>query len=350
MLVRRLGPAADSDRLLPGGFRRSLTAAVGALPPAGAPANGLPTSRFGNMGRVLTNDGCTQRDERDNSTACGPEPGSGRGASRYGTAPALPAPAAKKGFRPGGTGPAGARRPDGGDLPHVAGPGLRRRGHLPAHLGLPDDPAVHPEGGEAASRSACPALAAPVQAAAAGRRRGAARACCRAPGPSCRRSRWPDMLDQAWASLLYRQNWLLADTAVDYYAQDHSGASPLQHFWSLSIQGQVFILWPLIFAAAALLLRGCSRLARIPDAGTPAELPGAAGGRRSAPSSPCLAGLLGPADRHQPGVHVLRHQGPALGIRPRLAAGPGPALPEAAAGCCAWCWAGPASRRCSAAG
>ncbi|MBT2514325.1 acyltransferase family protein [Arthrobacter sp. ISL-30] len=65
--------------------------------------------------------------------------------------------------------------------------------------------------------------------------------------------RWPDILDEAWASLLYRQNWLLADNAVDYYAQDHSGASPLQHFWSLSIQGQVFILWPLIFAATAIL-------------------------------------------------------------------------------------------------
>ena len=67
-------------------------------------------------------------------------------------------------------------------------------------------------------------------------------------------SRWPQILDQAWASLLYGQNWLLADTAVDYYAQDHAGASPLQHFWSLSIQGQVFILWPLVFAAAAGLL------------------------------------------------------------------------------------------------
>ncbi|MDN4642667.1 acyltransferase family protein [Arthrobacter sp. PsM3] len=68
-------------------------------------------------------------------------------------------------------------------------------------------------------------------------------------------NRWPDVLEQAWASLWYRQNWLLADTAVDYYAQDHSGASPLQHFWSLSIQGQVFLLWPLVFAAAALLWR-----------------------------------------------------------------------------------------------
>ncbi|QDW30484.1 acyltransferase [Arthrobacter sp. KBS0702] len=75
-------------------------------------------------------------------------------------------------------------------------------------------------------------------------------------------SRWPDILDQAWASLLYRQNWLLADTAVDYYAQDHSGASPLQHFWSLSIQGQVFLLWPLVFAGAAVLHRVLERALR----------------------------------------------------------------------------------------
>jgi peptidoglycan/LPS O-acetylase OafA/YrhL len=75
--------------------------------------------------------------------------------------------------------------------------------------------------------------------------------------------RWPDVLDQAWSSLMYFQNWVLADNAVNYYAIDHSGASPLQHFWSLSIQGQVFILWPLIFAATALLLRGL-RLARVP--------------------------------------------------------------------------------------
>lgn len=72
-------------------------------------------------------------------------------------------------------------------------------------------------------------------------------------------SRWPDVLDQVWASLLYRQNWFLAESAVDYYAQDHSGASPLQHFWSLSIQGQVFVLWPLVFAGAALLLRVLQR-------------------------------------------------------------------------------------------
>ncbi|MEO8282339.1 MAG: acyltransferase family protein, partial [Pseudarthrobacter sp.] len=72
-------------------------------------------------------------------------------------------------------------------------------------------------------------------------------------------NRWPLVLEQAWASLLYRQNWLLADNAVDYYAQDHASASPLRHFWSLSIQGQVFILWPLVFAGCAIAWRLLSR-------------------------------------------------------------------------------------------
>ncbi|WP_426303485.1 SGNH hydrolase domain-containing protein [Arthrobacter sp. R-11] len=65
-------------------------------------------------------------------------------------------------------------------------------------------------------------------------------------------TRWGGLLDEAWATLFYRQNWQLADAAVDYYAQNHSGASPLQHFWSLSIQGQVFVLWPIIFAAVGI--------------------------------------------------------------------------------------------------
>lgn len=64
---------------------------------------------------------------------------------------------------------------------------------------------------------------------------------------------WPNVLSETWASLFYYQNWHLAAEAVDYYASDHSQASPLQHFWSLSIQGQIFILWPLIFAVAGLI-------------------------------------------------------------------------------------------------
>ncbi|MHA7285302.1 acyltransferase family protein [Arthrobacter sp. MDT3-44] len=69
-------------------------------------------------------------------------------------------------------------------------------------------------------------------------------------------SRWRSVFDQTWASLTYRQNWQLAGDAVDYYALNHSAASPLQHFWSLSIQGQVFLLWPLLFAVCAVVVAG----------------------------------------------------------------------------------------------
>jgi len=69
------------------------------------------------------------------------------------------------------------------------------------------------------------------------------------------RTRWLGIISEGWASLFYVENRLLQSQATDYYATDHSIASPFQHFWSLSIQGQVFILWPLIFAGAALIAR-----------------------------------------------------------------------------------------------
>lgn len=68
-------------------------------------------------------------------------------------------------------------------------------------------------------------------------------------------SSWPTVWDQAWASLLYVQNWFLAASAVDYYAPEDALTSPLQHFWSLSVQGQVFVLWPLLIAGTALIAR-----------------------------------------------------------------------------------------------
>ncbi len=60
---------------------------------------------------------------------------------------------------------------------------------------------------------------------------------------------------QTWASLLYVQNWELMRSSVDYYARDDALISPLQHFWSLSVQGQVFILWPLLLASTAFFVR-----------------------------------------------------------------------------------------------
>lgn len=68
-------------------------------------------------------------------------------------------------------------------------------------------------------------------------------------------TQWPSMWREGWASLLYVENWELAFSGVDYYARESALPSPFQHFWSLSVQGQVFVLWPLIFALGALLAR-----------------------------------------------------------------------------------------------
>lgn len=63
-------------------------------------------------------------------------------------------------------------------------------------------------------------------------------------------SRWHEMMSEAVSVVLYWNNWFSAATDVDYYATDTSLASPLRHFWSLSVQGQIFILWPILFAVA----------------------------------------------------------------------------------------------------
>lgn len=66
------------------------------------------------------------------------------------------------------------------------------------------------------------------------------------------RSRWADLLAEVRAAALYHENWTLADNAVDYLARE-AATSPLQHFWSLSIQGQFYLLWPLLITVAAFM-------------------------------------------------------------------------------------------------
>ena len=68
-------------------------------------------------------------------------------------------------------------------------------------------------------------------------------------------STWMPALDDAIASLLQVENWMLIHRGTDYEAAATAVTSPLQHFWSLSIQGQVFLLWPLLFALCAVLVR-----------------------------------------------------------------------------------------------
>jgi len=68
------------------------------------------------------------------------------------------------------------------------------------------------------------------------------------------KSHWKDTIAQTGAAMLYLENWLLAFQSVDYLAQ-HSAVSPLQHYWALSVQGQMYVLWPLLFAGAGLLAK-----------------------------------------------------------------------------------------------
>lgn len=48
-----------------------------------------------------------------------------------------------------------------------------------------------------------------------------------------------------YASIGYFENWRLSFDAVDYLARE-APASPLQHYWSLSVQGQFYIVWPFV--------------------------------------------------------------------------------------------------------
>ncbi len=66
-------------------------------------------------------------------------------------------------------------------------------------------------------------------------------------------TRWRALLVDAAGSMGYVENWVLAHRSVDYYAAEKGSASPLQHMWSLSLQGQVFIIWPVFLVLLALL-------------------------------------------------------------------------------------------------
>ncbi len=68
------------------------------------------------------------------------------------------------------------------------------------------------------------------------------------------RTLWETVAQDAIASALYVQNWALADRSVDYLAAEQA-PSPFQHYWSLSVEEQFYLGWPVLIALAALVAR-----------------------------------------------------------------------------------------------
>ncbi|CAL4860299.1 acyltransferase family protein [Microbacterium sp. MM2322] len=66
--------------------------------------------------------------------------------------------------------------------------------------------------------------------------------------------------DAAWAAV-FASNWNFAAQGTDYFA-DTGAVSPLQHFWSLSIEEQFYLVWPaaLLLGVAAVGRRRVGRL------------------------------------------------------------------------------------------
>ncbi|NUJ86866.1 acyltransferase [Plantibacter sp. MCCC 1A11337] len=66
----------------------------------------------------------------------------------------------------------------------------------------------------------------------------------------------------AW-SALYIENWALAGSAIDYLAAEDA-PSPVQHFWSLSVEEQFYLVWPVLVLGAGWLAVRVARRSAAP--------------------------------------------------------------------------------------
>jgi len=72
---------------------------------------------------------------------------------------------------------------------------------------------------------------------------------------------WEQFFTEIRASTLYVENWNLAAAAVDYLGAENR-PSPVQHYWSLSVEEQFYIVWPVLILIAMAAARTASELVR----------------------------------------------------------------------------------------
>ncbi|WP_209323625.1 acyltransferase family protein [Brevibacterium renqingii] len=75
-------------------------------------------------------------------------------------------------------------------------------------------------------------------------------------------SMWADTGRQIVSAALYVVNWDFAISSVDYLAADNA-PSPVQHFWSLSVEEQFYFVWPMIIGLAFLIATKVGRSKRV---------------------------------------------------------------------------------------
>jgi peptidoglycan/LPS O-acetylase OafA/YrhL len=88
------------------------------------------------------------------------------------------------------------------------------------------------------------------------------------------------------ATLFYVANWHFISTST-YFAND-GVASPLQHMWSLAVEEQFYLVWPLLLLGTGLIVRQPRR--RVIAVGAVAGAGVIASAIRTAPTSAPTAG------------------------------------------------------------
>lgn len=65
---------------------------------------------------------------------------------------------------------------------------------------------------------------------------------------------WEQTARETLAATFYVANWRLAENAVDYLDAD-AAPTAVQHYWSLSVEEQFYLVWPILIVSAGLLAR-----------------------------------------------------------------------------------------------